>query len=359
MPRLVNAVPKLRRHASGQAVVTLCGKDYYLDLHGTKASRAQYSRLIAEWEANDRQPIERPSDLTITELCAAYWRFAKRWYVKNGRPTDEQACIKGALKPLKKLYGPIAVVEFGPKALKAVQEEMVAMGRSRGYINKSVSRIRRMFRWAVAEELAPASILHALQAVDGLRKGKTPARETSPVTPVDDAVIDATIKHLNRTAADMVRLQRMTGARPGEICILRPCDVDRSNAVWEYRPESHKTEHRGRERVVYIGPKAQAILIVYLMRTEPEKYCFRPWRKPNHPRYTVSGYRTAIWIACKNARVDKWSPNKLRHAAATEVRKRFGLEGAQVTLGHSKADVTQIYAERNTDLARQVAREVG
>jgi hypothetical protein len=43
----------------------------------------------------------------------------------------------------------------------------------------------------------------------------------------------------------------------------------------------------------------------------------------------------------------------------TEVRRRDGLEGAQVSLGHAKADVTQLYAERNTVLAEMIAAEVG
>ena len=51
-------VPSLRLHkASGQAVVTLAGKDHYLGPHGTKASKSLYDRLIAEWLANDRRPI--------------------------------------------------------------------------------------------------------------------------------------------------------------------------------------------------------------------------------------------------------------------------------------------------------------
>jgi hypothetical protein len=47
------------------------------------------------------------------------------------------------------------------------------------------------------------------------------------------------------------------------------------------------------------------------------------------------------------------------HAAATAVRREFGLEGAQVALGHAAADVTQIYAERDAELARRVAMAIG
>jgi hypothetical protein len=43
------SLPKYRKHrASGQAVVTLCGVDHYLGPHGTRASKSEYDRLIAE-----------------------------------------------------------------------------------------------------------------------------------------------------------------------------------------------------------------------------------------------------------------------------------------------------------------------
>ena len=57
--------------------------------------------------------------------------------------------------------------------------------------------------------------------------------------------------------------------------------------------------------------------------------------------------------------LEDWAPNRLRHTAATEIRKTFGLEGAGAALGHSKLDVTQIYAEKNMSLAREIARKVG
>jgi integrase len=58
-------------------------------------------------------------------------------------------------------------------------------------------------------------------------------------------------------------------------------------------------------------------------------------------------------------RAHRWHPNQLRHAFATRVRKEHGLEAAQVLLGHSKADVTQIYAERDEQLAATVAATIG
>ena len=71
------------------------------------------------------------------------------------------------------------------------------------------------------------------------------------------------------------------------------------------------------------------------------------------------GYAAAVYSACKKAGVSPWHAHQLRHTHATEVRKRFGLEAAQVALGHASADVTQVYAERDLALAVKVAKEIG
>lgn len=188
----------------------------------------------------------------------------------------------------------------------------------------------------------------------------------------------------------MVRLQRLTGMRPAEVCQIRPADLDRTGEVWVFRPSSHKTEHHGRERSIYIGPRAQAILLGYLAR-DPESCCFQPRdsearrrerqhaervtpigygnrpgtnrkREPHTAagaRYTTSSYRRAIQRACDRVGVPRWAPNRLRHAAATEVRAKFGLEAAQIVLGHAGADVTQVYAERDAAKGVEVARPIG
>jgi integrase len=83
-----------------------------------------------------------------------------------------------------------------------------------------------------------------------------------------------------------------------------------------------------------------------------------PKRAPGS-RYDKDSYRWAIRKACLKAGVPVWHPNQLRHAAATEIRARYGLEAAQAVLGHARADVTQVYAERDLARARAVMNEIG
>ena len=93
----------------------------------------------------------------------------------------------------------------------------------------------------------------------------------------------------------------------------------------------------------------------------------RPDQKPN-PRMTArvvgdyyirDSYRRAIQRACDKAGIPRWHPHQLRHNAATFIRKEYGIEAAQILLGHRKADVTQIYAEKDLSLAAEVARKIG
>src|SRR5690606_17920504 len=62
---------------------------------------------------------------------------------------------------------------------------------------------------------------------------------------------------------------------PGEISTMKPGLVDTSGDVWQYVPEDHKTKHQGKQRIIFIGPRAQAVLMPYLLRPA-DQHCFRP-----------------------------------------------------------------------------------
>jgi hypothetical protein len=190
-------VPTYRQHTqSGQAIVTLPDglggrKDVLLGKYGTKESRTEYARVIAEWEAAGRRlPASLPSaaDLMISELILQFWTHAEQHYRRpDGTVTNELNDFRLSLKPLRELYGQTVAKNFGPLALKAVRQKMIEANLCRGVVNQRVGRIRRMFRWAVENELVPPSVLQGLQAVRGLQRGRSAARETEPVKPVPQA----------------------------------------------------------------------------------------------------------------------------------------------------------------------------
>jgi integrase len=427
------SVPTYRLHKqSGQAVVTLTDglgtrRDVLLGKYDTGQSRAEYARVIGEWEASGRRlPAAASEGLSVNELLLAYWQFAESYYRKNGEPTTQLERIRQALRPVRKLYGHTPAAAFGPKALKAVRERMLQLpcghcqgtgklrppsrrsqrrsgncgiecrrcggsgvrGWARGLVNSAIGCVKRAFKWGVAEEIIPASVYHGLQAVDGLRAGRSEARETRKVRPVADADVDAVLPFLTPPVRAMVELERLTGCRPGEIVILRPCNVERRQPTWVYRPSSHKTEHHGTVRTVFLGPRAQAVLAPFLLR-DPGHYCFLPRealadlrarqraarrtpvqpsqadRRKRRPRkapgecYTVGTYRNAVERACSRAGIAPWHVNQLRHTTATEIRREHGLDAARAVLGHRTPAVTEVYAEVDQAKAAEVMGRIG
>jgi integrase len=413
------------------AVVTLGGKDHYLgpwpagQRKAPAAAREAYDRLVAEWLANARRlpdAADKPA-VTVNEVILAFWRWAEAHYRReDGTTTNELGEFRYAFRPLRELYGPTPAADFSPLKLKAVRQRMIDAGWCRNQVNKRVARVVRMYKWAVAEELAPESAWRALTTVRGLEKGRTEARESEPVRPVGDADVEAVLPFLPVPVRAMVRLQRLTGARPGEVRSMRACDIDTTGAVWLYRPPAHKTRHRGKDRVIALGPRAQEVVKPFLKldlqaflfspaeavtetraarraarktKVQPSQQCRRkpnPRRRPGE-RYTATAYDHAIYSACDKAfpppeplarrpeetvrewaarlspaereevarwrREHRWHAHQLRHTHATEVRRAFGLEAAQVALGHATANVTQVYAERDLALATKVAAQIG
>jgi len=130
----------------------------------------EYDRLVAEWLANGRElppdPMEGPG-LTVTEVMLRYWNFADGYYQWDGKPSPEWYHIRTALKVVRRLYGRTPAAEFGPLALKACRQEFLNRKQNRRTINQNVGRVKRMFRWAVENELVPPGLYHGLQAVAG------------------------------------------------------------------------------------------------------------------------------------------------------------------------------------------------
>ncbi len=188
-------VPKYRKHkATGQAVVVFHGQYLYLGKYGSAASKSEYQRLVAEYlQSGGVCPLDRQQDVSVAEVMVAYVRFAKNYYRKHGKPTREYEMIRECCRIIKPLYGRTPAIEFGPLRLKTVRQAMIEADHSRKYINKNVERVRRMFKWAAADEMIPASVPQALAMVTGLRRGRSEARETAPILPVDDATVEATL----------------------------------------------------------------------------------------------------------------------------------------------------------------------
>ena len=386
--------PKYAQHSSGQARVRIDGKVHYLGSYGSPDSYRRYASLVAEWQA---QQAEAPQNLSVGQLTVLYARHCDGHYVKNGKPTSQIHIVRCSLRRLNQFFRETQASEFSPRMLKRVRESFIADGLSRKTVNEYTSIIRPAFRWAVSDEFVTPTVLLGLQSVRDLQAGRSGVRETAPVRAVPDARIDALQPHVPLVVWAMIQLQRLTGMRPGEVLIVRGCDLNTTGEVWEYTPAVHKLEHKGISRVVMIGPAAQEVLRPFL-RTDTQAYLFspdpdgsRPYRRDSYANAIRRGCELAFGMPDKLRNIGRtikrlkdltderrrelraklaaeaaawraehcWSPNQLRHSFATMARRAAGIEAARVTLGHSSAVTSEIYAERDLEAARAVVARIG
>lgn len=344
----------LLHKATGQARVRISGTDHYLGPYGSEESRRRYGELIAQHAAglivDPYDAGDEDTGLTINEMTLAYLRWAQTYYVKGGKITAEYNCIKSGVKLLIDLYGSTPVADFGAMKLKVVRQAMVdSKTMCRRFVNQSVGRIRRLFKWGVENEMVDVTVLQKLQAVAPLLAGRTEAKDYAPRHAVPQADIDAVRAEVSEKVRDIMDIMLNTGARVGEIAMLTNGMIDRSGDTWTARFDVHKMIHKGKTRTIEFGPKSQLILRKYLSDDPTAKVFDIGKHAPS----------LAIKRACAKLGITKFTSHWLRHTSATRIRKDFGLEAAQVFLGHARADVSQLYAETNKDVALKIARDAG
>lgn len=309
-----------KREGRSQALVTLTDsvtkrrRDFWLGEYGTAESRELYHRVIAEWEANGRRfptaapcqaAPEEPAGLMLVALLREFYRWAKRNYDKG-----ELRSFYIVMVLMRRYYGRTPAVEFGPRKLRMLREEMIRGDQttdpprkpwSRKYINQQVQRVRRIFKWAVAHELVAPDVHQTLCTFEPLKRGRSAARENPKIGPAPRALLDAVLPNLSRPVGAIVDLQLLTGARAGELLQLRRCDIeiDDKTGVWAFRPDKHKNMHREHERVIYFGPRVQRTLLKFMGDRSPMAYLFSPKEAEAERRAVLSEQRKTP-LSCGN-----------------------------------------------------------
>lgn len=382
----------------------------YLGRHGTPDSVGRYNKFLARLtSAAVATPRDRRGLRELDILIDSYLQHAERHYARRyGRPvfgsdggqkfkhdgtpllvSSEYHSMLCALRPLGDLFGDVLACDFGPRALVEFRDSLVASGYTRTGINDTISRIKKFFRWCCQQELCQPALYSELQSVGGLYRGQGNVVESDPIIPAKMESVLAVLPFLPPVVSMMARVQYLCGMRPGEVCIMRPCDIDRSGGVWIYHPQRHKTEWRGFSQFKAITKQAREIIEPILPTIGGSEYVFKPadsfaWslveRAANRPTrkttlymseqrrverekrlakrrvkqrqpgdcYTTDSYRRSIARGIGKATragvaVESFTPNQLRHAILSDVSRILGQQQAQRFGGHENLKTTEIY----------------
>jgi integrase len=359
-------VPKYCLHrSSGRAYVTdpASGREvYFPGVYDSGVSVAAYEAWVRDYLARGPADSARAAGgakgLTVAGLWDAFLDHAEAYYRKHDQPTSAVNNFRRGAVWCLDAWGALPAAEVTPLRLRALRDAMVAHGLNRSTVNKYLGAVRHCWRWAVAEELVPPSVLEGLRAVPNFPRGRG-AKETPRVPPVPEALLEQTLPILEAHVRALAVFQAATGCRPGEAVCLRPCDLERAVTPWLYTPWTWKTEHKGGERRIWVGPRARAAVLPYLDAcATPESWAFPSPRFPGQ-HLAEASYWGHLARACRRHGLPHFTPNQLRHLRGTTARREGGLEAAQAVLGHEDIGTTQIYAARQDDLARDLAERTG
>ncbi len=361
MPRKPRRQPSYREHkATGQACVDLPigngkRKVVYLGKYNSAESLDKYEQVVGDWFAN--RPIETQKNiLTVRDMAERY-----KSYQEPLLNQDKFYNVGNALKLLVELFGDRPADEFNVTQAERYRAELIARGYSREYGNRLLRIVKECCEWAMQRDYITTDQHVKIQTVKRLTSKEAP---TKIIEPADDADVDATMPLLSDDFQDMIRFLRATGCRPGEARLMKVGDIDRE--TWLLHRDQHKTSHKGKSRVIPIPSIVQPMLLKRLLRPD-DAYVFgaddgdRPYEKRSLGR--------AIDHAIKRLNVERqkadeppmehWHPYRLRHARATEVREQYGVEVAQVILGHSRISMTEHYAGITEAKAKEVGKLIG
>ncbi len=431
-------IPQALIHrATGQLYVNYCSERLYFGKADRPESQERYKawlqRLLVE------VPLAVPGRPSVDGVTAEFHKYACLYYagqypddpepedeegksewilrqMDRGAATNEVQAFEAVIRLLRRICGGMAVNDLRPRHIHAWLEAAIAQGWVRSNINRQLIRLKRIIRWGVSHELIPPSVHQAVITVEGLRAGRSRAKESKRVRAIAMERVAMIEPHVSRQVWALVQLQLHSGARPGELVGLRPCDLDRHSDPWEAVLEKHKNAHRDQPRILLFNHAAQRVLMPYLMRPQ-EAPMFQPYEALHDfladktagrvtpagygncssgkirmcvpgEAFTVNVYRRAIARGCERAYAmpaelkdaygdtpeqrkakqerrklwhaeNVWHPHQLRHTAATRLRRELGVEMARVVLGHATLDATEIYAEADLAKARSVMEAMG
>ncbi|MGE3180614.1 MAG: hypothetical protein AB7N71_03220 [Phycisphaerae bacterium] len=280
--------PAYRLHkATGQGCADVDGKRFYFGAFDKPESREKYDRFIAEWLSRGRALPTKTESMTVNELILLYWKWADGYYRKEGAPTSEHNWIRRSMRPLRKLCGFSAVKNFGPLALKAVRDVMIASELSRAGMNRRVERIRRMFRWAVENEHVPPSVYHGLPCTFSSRRSFD-TRVICQIADRESAAVNIDISAEMEIRTSQLGAQfRITATEHGELAVSNSAEIRRPNFNWSCKRISWRHLAAPKSR----SAPFSALFVTSHIRSPAE---LRRWKSSQHITIAIVVHTDAI-----------------------------------------------------------------
>jgi integrase len=208
----------------------------------TSAARGGRDLIGEEGEARDAAA----SRITVGSLINLYLRRRVAGRLRTAKSIESR--LKRTLSPILQRYA----ADICRRDIRAILDSIVDRGQGRE-AEKRRQVCTAMFRWALSQDIVAADPTAGLEAYD---RG-TPRDRVLTVEEIEALWRWLETDALSLEAADILKLELLTGARCGEISGLRAEEIDRNKWVWTLPAGRSKN---GRQRVTPIVGLAREML---------------------------------------------------------------------------------------------------
>lgn len=345
---------------------------------------AAFRRQVGRWALDPHATAAADPSPLLSELWGAWLASPQSPRMAPHLLDLFEAVLFGSVAaPGPHLVTPVSA--FTAVDLMAWQTHLCTLTNDRGEmrfgrdtVTKFVGLVRRAFEWGVTAGRCSFEQAAALKLVKPPARGQV--KEPVPRRSVAIDAVEAAAARIASPVADLLRVMWWTGARPGELCgltvgMVATGGVIRSQVkvdvsvdldgfgVWAANlGDKHKTAHKGKERVIFFGPRAQGILQPHLAKGRD-----RPlFESGNGLAYTSKQVREYAGKACDRAGIGRWTPYQLDHSFLSRVMTEFSTDApgtgqlaAAAARGHTLRGVTQVYTGTDWVTAARVAQRCG
>ena len=208
----------------------------------TSAARGGRDLIGEEGEARDAAA----SRITVASLIDLYLRRRVLGRLRTAKTIESR--LRRTLTPILQQYA----ADISRRDIRELLNAMVDVGKGRE-AEKRRQVCTAMFRWALSQDIVAADPTAGLEAYD---RG-TPRDRVLTVEEIETLWKWLDTDALSLEAADILKLELLTGARCGEISGLRAEEIDRNKWVWTLPAQRSKN---GRQRVTPIVGAAREML---------------------------------------------------------------------------------------------------
>ncbi len=230
-------------------------------------------------------------------------------------------------------------------------ESMMDKGNSVSSINRRLSALRSLYRFALSRNLVAKDPAHS---VSGPKKSKPLPqylRESQMNQLLDDIQWDLSTFN-NMRARTIIILFYETGMRLAELMGLDDASIDFTNA------EVKVTGKRNKQRIIPMGDELVRVLAEYreFRDTHVVRKCEAFFVTEKGERMTRAQVRNEVKKhLSKVTSMKKRTPHVLRHTFATAMLNNdAGIESVKKLLGHESLSTTEIYTHTTFEQLKKV-----